>query len=64
MTAERSYRLFRCRDSSVAFDSVYSGNAVYQLELHGMCPLCGTPVAEHKTFTLVAAPDGEAGESG
>jgi hypothetical protein len=57
MTAERSFQFFRCPNGGVAFDSVFSGSTVYQLERHGMCPLCGTPVAEHESFTLRATPD-------
>jgi hypothetical protein len=33
---------------------VFAGGTVYQLERHGMCPLCKTPVAEHDAFTLRA----------
>jgi hypothetical protein len=63
MTADRSFQFFRCPNGTVAFDSVFAGGSVYQLDRHGMCPLCGTPVAEHDCFTLRAKRDEPAGEN-
>ena len=41
----------------MAFETVISNGTLYQLDKHGMCPLCGTPVAEHASFTLRAHTD-------
>jgi hypothetical protein len=54
VTAGRKIVFYRCPSGTVAFDSVFAGGTVYQLERHGMCPLCKTPVAEHDAFTLRA----------
>jgi hypothetical protein len=59
---ERAYSFFRCPNGTVAFDAVFAGGAMYQLDQHGMCPLCGTPVAEHESFTLRARPTAFPGE--
>ena len=57
VTIEREIHFFRCPGSTVAFETVISNGTLYQLDKHGMCPLCGTPVAEHASFTLRAQSD-------
>jgi hypothetical protein len=52
---ERSFHFYRCPDGVVAFDVVICGGTIYRLDQIGMCPLCGTPVAEHESFTLDAS---------
>jgi hypothetical protein len=54
---ERVFLFYRCPDGTVAFDAVISGGTLYALDGLGMCPLCRTPVAEHKRFTLRARRD-------
>ena len=61
--ADRTFQFFRCPNGTVAFDAVFSGGAMYQLAQHGVCPLCGTPVAEHDTFTLRTKHPGAADEN-
>ena len=58
VTIERKIHFFRCPGNTVAFETVISNGTLYQLDKHGMCPLCGTPVAEHASFTLRAKSDG------
>jgi hypothetical protein len=55
---EREIHFYRCPGKAVAFETVISNGTLYQLDKHGMCPLCGTPVAEHTSFTLRAKSDG------
>jgi hypothetical protein len=55
---ERKIHFYRCPGGMVAFETVIAGGSLYQLDKHGMCPLCGTPVAEHETFTLRARAEG------
>jgi hypothetical protein len=51
---DRTFRFYRCPDGTVAFDVAITGGAIYRLDHVGMCPLCGTPVAEHESFALRA----------
>ena len=58
---ERAYCFFRCPNGTW-HSTPCSRGCMYQLDQHGMCPLCGTPVAEHESFTLRARPTALPGE--
>ena len=59
----REIHFYRCPGKTIAFETVISNGTMYQLDQHGMCPLCGTPVAEHESFTLRARADGPEAEA-